>query len=184
MDASTRRLLAIGALVAPALHTLTDVHELLHAGFTPIQLWLNYLAFLPVPAIMLGLYAIQMPRISSLGLVGALLYGFAFVYFAHTTLVAIATQAVDYEQLWSQLGASYTVHGGVMVVGGIAFGWATGRAGVLPRWTAWVFLLGVVLNCLLVFLPLPDVSQTVGTALRNGGLMGMGWASRTLHKIE
>lgn len=39
----------IAAVVAPALHVITDVLEWHHGGFSTVQLWLNYLAFLPMP---------------------------------------------------------------------------------------------------------------------------------------
>jgi len=176
MDESTRRLIAYGAILAPALHTLTDGLEWAQHGFSPLQLWINYLAFVPLPALLLGLYAAQRPGISRLGLAGALVYGFAFVYFAHTTLVAIASDVPTYEQLWDQLGVLYTAHGALMVAGGLMFGWATIRANVVPRWTAWLFVAGVTLNLVLSFLQVPDLLQTLGTAVRNAGLMGMGWA--------
>ena len=176
MNLWTRRLIGWSAMVASALHTLTDLIEWTQGGFSQPQLWLNYAAFLPVPAILIGLYAAQRPRISGLGLAGALSYGFAFIYFAHTTLVAISTHAPDYEALWSGLGGMYTLHGAVMVAGGAAFGWATLQAAVVPRWTATVFLVGVVVNLVLALLPAPDLLQTVGTTLRNAGLIGMGWA--------
>ena len=121
-------MVALGAIVAPALHTVTDAMEWINGGFTAPQLWLNYVAFLLIPAVMLGLYGIQRPQISKVGLAGALLYGFAFVYFAHTTLTAIAGNVPDYDQLWAQLGMIYTIHGVAMLVGGGAFGWATIRA--------------------------------------------------------
>lgn len=171
-----RRLIGWSAMAAPALHTFTDIVEWMQAGFSPWQLWLNYAAFVPLPAILIGLYAAQRPRIRGLGLAGALTYGYAFIYFAHTTLIALSTRAPDYETLWSSLGVMYTLHGAVMIVGGIAFAWATLGAAVLPRWTAAVFLGGVVLNFVLGLLPVPDLLQTAGTALRNAGLIGMGWA--------
>jgi hypothetical protein len=140
-----------------------------------MQLWLNYLAFLPLPAVLLGLYAVQRPRISRLGLIGALLYGFAFVYFAHTTLFALASATPTYEELWTRLGSLYTVHGALMVAGGLAFGFASARAGFFPRWTAGLFLLGIAFNLILAFLPVPELFHTLGTGLRNAGLAGMGW---------
>jgi hypothetical protein len=176
MDLGTRRLIGWSAIVAPALHTLTDAIEWTQGGFSTPQLWLNYAAFIPLPAILIGLYAAQRPRIGRLGLAGALAYGYAFIYFAHTTLVAISTGAPDYETLWSGLGVMYTLHGAVMAAGGMAFGWATLRAAALPRWTAVAFLAGVVLNVVLGLLPVPDLLQTLGSALRNAGLVGMGWA--------
>lgn len=175
MDRSTVRLVALAAIVFPILHSVTDVMEWAQKGFSPAQLWLNYIAFLPVPSILLGLYAAQRPRISRWGLVGALLYGFAFVYFTHTTLYALAAHAATYEDLWAVLGRTYTLHGAIMVLGGTAFGLATFRANVLPRWAAALFLGGIGLNFVLTLLPVPDLLQTLGTGLRNAGLVGMGW---------
>lgn len=163
-------------MLFPALHTLTDIIEWVQSGFSVTQLWLNYVAFLPLPAVVLGLYAAQYPRISKLGLVGSLLYGFAFIYFAHSTLEALATTAITYEELWSHLGWPYTFHGGLMVVGGLLFGFATWRAGMLPTWTAALFLLGIMTNLVVAVLPVPDLIQTIGSGLRNAGLIGMGWA--------
>jgi hypothetical protein len=176
LDRTTRRLIVLGAILAPALHSVTDVMEWVHGGFSPVQLWLNVLAFVPVPAVMLGLYAAQRPRISHLGLAGGLLYGFAFVYFTHTTLLALALQTPTYADLWKHLGSIYTAHGVLMIVGGVCFGWASLRAGVLPRWSATTFLLGLSINLLLGLLPAPELLQTIGTAVRNAGLIGMGWA--------
>jgi hypothetical protein len=175
-DPFVARLIALGAILAPSMHTLTDVMEWAHGGFSALQLWLNYLAFLPLPAILIGLYTAQRPRISKAGLAGAVGYGFAFIYFTHTTLVALAAATPDYQQLWGSLGAMYTAHGGLMIVSGFLFGWATLRAGVFPPWTAWTFLCGVAVNLGLGLLPVPDILQTAGTLLRNAGLIGMGWS--------
>jgi hypothetical protein len=176
MDRQTMRLVAVAAIALPILHSVTDVMEWAQGGFSPLQLWLNYLAFLPIPTLLVGLYAAQRPAISAWGLYGALLYGFAFVYFTHTTLYAIVVHAATYEDLWATLGSTYTIHGGLMVVGGAVFGLASLRAGVFPRWTATLFLAGIALNLALTFLPVPDLWQTFGTALRNGGLVAMGWS--------
>ena len=100
----------------------------------------------------------------------------SFVYFAHTTLFALAIGSPDYETLWVELGSVYTIHGAVMIVGGSLFGSCTLRARVFPAWTAWLFLAGITMNLALGVMPLPDVLQTLGTTLRNAGLIGMGWA--------
>jgi hypothetical protein len=176
MDAWTRRLIGWGAIAAPALHTVTDVMEWAQGGFSPPQLWINYAAFVPLPAILIGLYAAQRPAIGRLGLAGALAYGYAFIYFAHTTLVALSSRAPDYETLWAGLGGMYTAHGVIMIAGGLAFGWATLRAGVLPRGAAALFLAGVAVNAVLGLLPVPDLLQTIGSTVRNLGLIGLGWA--------
>jgi hypothetical protein len=178
MDRNTRQVIAAGAMLAPLLHSITDLMEWMQGGFSPLQLWLNYLAFVPVPAIMIGLYAAQRPRISGMGLAGALLYGFAFIYFAFTTLLAITSGVPTYEDLWNRLGHVYTMHGALMIVGGGLFGLATLRAKVFPQWASYCFLAGLTLNLVITFVAVPDLYQTLGTAVRNAGLIGMGWAVR------
>ena len=166
----------IAALVAPALHSITDLMEWYNGGFSTSQLWLNYLAFLPMPWLLLGLYAVHEPRPNTVGLVGALLYGVAFTYFAHTTLYAIAEKIPTYEALWARLGSFYTLHGAFMVIGGLMFAWSALRAGWLPRWPLRLFGLGLALNLLLALIPGPDILQTIGSAARNVGLMAMGYS--------
>jgi len=66
MDRGTGRLVGIAAIVFPILHSITDGMEWLQGGFSALQLWLNYLAFLPMPAIMLGLLTpFSAPRLAS-----------------------------------------------------------------------------------------------------------------------
>ena len=122
----------VAAIVAPILHSVTDAMEWYQQGFSRPQLWLNYVAFLPMSWLLLGMYAVRKEQLGLSGLVGALLYGIAFTYFAHTTLYALASNAPTYEALWQQLGPTYTVHGALMVVGGLLFTVAALRSGGLP----------------------------------------------------
>lgn len=173
------RLVGSVAIAAPFLHSATDALEWFQHGFSALQLWLNYLAFLPMPAMMLGLYAAQRPRIVGAGLVGALLYGMAFVYFAHTTLFALATSTSDYAQLWHRMGPLYTAHGALMALGGTLFGIASLSARVFPRPMAAIFLVGIALNVVFAAASLPESWQPGASALRNLGLIGMGsWLLR------
>ncbi len=167
--------IATAAILAPALHILSDVIEWWTGGFSTLQLSLGFVAFLAVPFFMVGLYAVQRPRVGALALVGAVLYGASFIYFEHTTLYALAESTSDYAALWAKLGTLYTLHGGVMVVGAFLFGTATLRAGVLPRWTALVFLAGAGLNLLFAVIPVPEIVQVIGNDVRNVGLIGMGF---------
>jgi hypothetical protein len=165
----------VAALAAPTLHSLTDALEWYHGGFTTAQLWLNYAVFLPMPWLLLGVYAVHEPRPNVAGLVGALLYGAAFTYFAHTALYALTERATNYEELWVRLGATYTVHGAVMICGGLLFGWSVFRAGWLPRLAVVAFLAGVLANLIVWLLPAADILQTIGSAVRNLGLVLMGY---------
>ena len=166
----------VAAIVAPILHSVTDALEWYQQGFSRPQLWLNYVAFLPMPWLLLGIYAVREKELGVSGLVGALLYGIAFIYFAHTTLYALASHAPTYEALWQQLGPAYTIHGALMVVGGLLFTVAALRGGGLPRPAVYLFGTGLLVNLVLALLPAPDILQTVGTAIRNAGLVGMGHA--------
>lgn len=166
--------IAIAAIVAPGLHLASDVLEWTGGGFSRFQLLINYLGFLPMPFLMLGLYAAQRPRIGWVGLLGSILYSVAFIYFTHTTLYAIEESIPNYETLWRRLGGVYTFHGGLMVAGGVLFGLAALQANVLWRGAVTLFLIGIALNLALELLPLPEILQIVGSTVRNIGLMGMG----------
>jgi hypothetical protein len=63
-----------------------------------------------------------------------------------------------------------------MVGGGLLFGGSALRGGGLPRYSVLLFLSGIVVNLVLAVLPAPDILQTVGSAMRNLGLMAMGHA--------
>ena len=175
-SSTLRLVVGVAAIVAPILHSVTDAMEWYQHGFSQAQLWLNYVAFLPMPWLLLGIYAVCDEELGVSALVGALLYGIAFTYFAHTTLDALASHAPTYEALWQQLGLAYTVHGAFMVVGGLLFTRATLRAGELPVPAVWLFGTGLLVNLVLALVPAPDILQTVGTAIRNAGLVGMGYA--------
>lgn len=171
-----RLVVGAAAIAAPVLHCITDAMEWLHGGFSPTQLWLNYIAFLPMPWLLLGIYAVRSDELRPPALVGALLYGVAFTYFAHTTLYAIRSQAPDYEVLWQQLGTTYTVHGAVMVIGGLLFAWSALRSSAFPKFAVLLFGAGLFVNLALAVVPAPDILQTVGTVIRNAGIVGMGYA--------
>jgi hypothetical protein len=167
-------IIAITAIVAPGLHLLSDILEWVNGRFSQFQLLINYIGFLPMPFLLLGLYVIQRPKIEWIGLLGSMLYGVAFIYFTHTTLYALEGSIPDYETLWGKLGGVYTFHGGLMIVGGVLFGLAALRARVLWRSAVILFLIGIFLNLILGILPLPEIVQIAGSTARNLGLMGMG----------
>lgn len=174
---STLALLVGGtAIVAPALHSLSDLVEWVQGGYSTAQLWLNYAAFLPMPWLLLGVYAVHDPRPRWPALAGALLYGAAFTYFSHSTLLALASRTPDYEALWAGLGTTYTVHGALMVLGGLVFGASAWRARWLPRAALGLFMAGLALNLVLALVAVPDIAQAAASAIRNAGLIAMGVA--------
>lgn len=171
-----RCVVGVTAIVAPALHSITDAMEWWHGGFTTTQLALNLAAFVPMPLLLPGIYALYRPRPGRAGLLGALLYGAAFGYFAFTTVYALAANVPSYEALWQRLGHLYTFFGGMMVAGGALFAWSILRVGWLPRAAGALFGIGIAANFVLALLPVPDLLQTLGSTVRNLGLIAMGGA--------
>jgi len=164
----------VAAVLAPAFHSATDFAEWYQQGFSPTQLWVNYLAFLPMGWLLLGLSALHRPGPGIVMVLGAVLYGAAFTYFSHTTLYALAEGLPDYAALWNRLGVTYTVHGALMVGGGLLFTAAALRAAWLPRFPLLLFGSGLLLNLVLALLPVPELAQTLGSVVRNAGLIGLG----------
>lgn len=179
-----RMAVGIAALVAPALHVATDLAEWLQGGFSEWQLWLNYVAFLPMPWLLLGLYAVHAPRPHAAALVGALLYGSAFTYFAFTTLYALSESVPDYATLWQRTGWVYTLHGGLMVAGGLLFAGAVLRARRFPRGPVLLFLAGLIANLAFAVVPVPETAQMLGSLLRNAGLIGLGAAVLSSRQVS
>jgi hypothetical protein len=70
-----------------------------------------------------------------------------------------------------------TVHGVIMLAGGLAFGLAVVRAGVLPRWTGICLMAGVVVVA--AASGLPNIARTVAAAVPDAAFIGMGIALLT-----
>jgi hypothetical protein len=166
----------VAAITAPVLHAVSDALEWWQGGFSTGQLWLSYIAFVVLSWLLLGIYVVHRNRPGPAGLVGALLYGVAFTYFAHTALDALAEHTPTYEALWERLGPAYTIHGAMMVIGGLLFSWSVLQAGWLPRSAIVLFTTGLLVNLTLALTPAPELLQTIGTAIRNLGLVWMGTA--------
>jgi hypothetical protein len=64
------------------------------------------------------------------------------------------------------------IHSALMVFGGLAFGLAVIRAGVLPRLTGRVLMAGVVLVA--ASSGLPEIAQTTAAGVRDVAFAGMG----------
>jgi hypothetical protein len=168
------RVVGLTAVTFSALYFLSDVMELVHGGFSTPQLVLTYVAEAAIPLFVLGLYAVQRPHISTLGLLGALGYAYAYVFFTGTVLLALVNRSPDWDALESGLGPWVTVHGLLMVVAGSAFGIAVTRAGVLPVWTGLTLAAGVVLVAMSSMIP--GAAQTISAGVRDLGFAGMGLA--------
>lgn len=136
---------------------------------------------------MAGLYVRQAVKAGWLGLVGYLLFslwlvlimGFSFV--EAFILPRVATAAPSFVQAWmgmftgpkgsfdlGVLPTVWTLTGPVYILGGLLFGIATWRAGILPRWAGALFAVGTVLAPIASQLPnaaQPKVAVPVGVAL-------------------
>lgn len=154
------------------MYFVSDVLELAHGGFSNPQLLLTYVAEAAIPVFILGLYVVQRPQIGTLGLLGAIGYAYAYVFFTGTVLLALVDQPTNWDALVGELGPWVTIHGLVMVVAGSAFGIAVIKARVLPRWTGMTLIAGVVMVALSS--ALPGVAETISAGVRDLAFAGMG----------
>jgi hypothetical protein len=166
--------IGVAAVAFSVLYLVSDLIELAQGGFSTLQLSLTYAAEAAIPLFVLGLFAVQRPRIGALGLVGAVTYAYTFVFFTSTVVYALVNHTHDWSELTTQLGAWVTVHSVLMVLAGVVFGAAVIRAHVLPRWTGITLIVGMVLMA--VSTSLPDVTQTMSAAVRDLAFAGMGAA--------
>lgn len=173
---SLRKLVGIATLIAAVLYLASDALEVGLGGFSQGQLYLTYAAFAIIPFSLMGLHAMQAHRASWLSLFGSVAYGLAFIFYASTVIYALVNQTADYSTLVDELGILYPLHGVLLILGGLLFGWSVMRAKVLPSWTGLTLMVGVVVNLVMNASPLPEISQVLGSTLRNIAFIGMGWA--------
>ncbi len=187
-DSDLATLAGVAAVVFPLVYFASELVEVAQGNFTTGRLALTYLGEAGIVFAVLGLYAAQRPRIGRLGLYGALAYAYASVFFASTVVYALTAGSKNWAAVTHVFGGWFTLHGAIMVIGGLAFGLAVIKAAVLPRWTAACLMAGVVL-----------MAATAGHVHRGPGrgrcpaagrLVGMGvmvlqerWRARKLRAI-
>ncbi|MDQ1422532.1 MAG: hypothetical protein QOD72_30 [Acidimicrobiaceae bacterium] len=164
----------VAAVASSVLYLLSDVIELAQGGFSTPQLALTYAAEAAIPLFVLGLFAVQRPRIGSFGFLGAVTYAYTFVFFTSTVVYALVNHTRDWDALATQLGAWVSVHSVLMVLAGVVFGAAVIRARVLPRWTGVTLIVGMVLMA--VTADLPNVTAVISASVRDLAFAGMGAA--------
>ena len=162
------------ALAFSVAYFLSDLIEALQGGFSTGQLVLTLIAEAAIPVFVLGLWLVQQPRVGRLAGYAAGAYALAYVFFTWTVAYALYHGVPDYDTLSDELGIWIFLGGAVMVIAGLAFGWATIRTGVLPRWAAVSLMAGVVLVA--ATQNAPDAVQLVAAAVRDLGFAGMGAA--------
>ena len=166
------RAIGLLALATSVLYFVSDLIEVVQGRFSTGQLWLTLVAEAAVPVFVIGLWLVQRPRIGRLGAVSAVSYAYSFVFFTGTVVYALVEGTRDFEHLDAALSPVMTIHGAVMVLAGVGFGYAVSRARILPRWTGMALAVGVVLIPL--SMGLADAVGLVGVAIRDLAFAGMG----------
>ena len=131
-----------------------------------------------------GLYARQVEEAGSLGLVGFLMLFVALALFTGLTffeafiLPVLATEAPQFvgglfagEISLGVLETVILVAGPLEVIGGLLFGIAIIRAGILPRWAAILFIIGILPGRFG-----PEVVARIGSVVLGIGLAWLGYA--------
>jgi hypothetical protein len=167
-----RALIGAAAVVFSVLYLVSDLIELAQGGFSPPQLVLTYVSEAAIPLFVLGIYAVQRPAIGRLGLLGAIGYAYAYVFFASSVVYALLEDVPDWSALTDDMGLWITIHSLVLVMAGLAFGFAVLRAGVLPGWTGALLMAGMV--SMVIATSLPDAVQTAAASVRDIAFVGMG----------
>ena len=162
------------AVASSVLYLVSDVIEVVQGGFSTGQLWLTLVAEATVPIFVIGLWLVQRPRMGRIGAVSAIAYAYSFVFFTGTVVYALVDGTRDFEQLGAALSPWMTIHGAVMLIAGVGFGFAVSRAGVLPRWTGMALAAGVVLIPL--SMGAADAVGLVAIGIRDLAFAGMGAA--------
>ncbi len=160
------------AVVFSVLYFVSDLIELADGGFSTPQLTLTLFAEAAIPFVVVGLYLLQRPRIGRLGLAGAIVYAYTFVFFTGTVVYALATTTSSWDRLVEQLGPWMTFHGVLMVVAGLALGIAVVQTRALPRWTGITLMVGMVF--IAVSSGLSQLAQTASAGVRDLAFAGMG----------
>jgi hypothetical protein len=171
---SIRLPVGAAALLFSLAYFVSDAIEAAQGGFSTGQLVLTLIAEVAIPFFVVGLYLVQRPRIGRLGAWGAGGYAVAYAFFVWTVIYPLIHDVPDFEALSDIFGVWMFLGGVLMVVAGLAFGWATIRAGVLPRWSAVTLMAGVVLVA--ATQGAPEGLQLVAAGVRDLGFAGMGAA--------
>jgi hypothetical protein len=162
------------ALVFSVLYFLSDVIEVAQGGFSVGQLWLTLAAEAAIPMFVVGCAVLYRHRLGGLGLVSAGAYAYSYVAFSGTVVYAIVNHTKDYATLNEHLGTLMSVHGAIMVVAGLGFGYAALRTRLLPAWAGLSLMVGVVLVA--TTQGLPEGAQLVAAGVRDLGFVGIGAA--------
>jgi hypothetical protein len=177
-DPATRReahlVVGVAAILFPVVYLVSDLVEVAQGDFSVFRLSLTFIGEAGLPFVVVGLVALLFDRLPRWATLGALAYAYSFVFFTSTVVWAIVARTPSWETLGADFGWWMTVHGAVMVVGGIAFGTGVALSGVLPPWTGWALALGVVLVA--AASGMGNLERTLAAAVPDVAFAGMGMA--------
>jgi len=166
------RLVAGAAIAFPLVYFVSDLVEVAQGDFSTFRLTLTYTGEAGFPLFVLGLLAIQHQEIGRWGILGGVAYAYSFVFFTSTVVWAIVAGTPTWEALNEDLGWWLTIHGAVMVVGGVAFGLGVAKAGFFPRWTGYTLAVGVLLVA--AASGAGNIERALASALPAAAFIGMG----------
>ena len=86
-------LVGLAAVVFPIVYFVADLVEVAQGNFSTARLVLAFIGESAIPLFVVGLYAVQRPRIGRLGY-GAFAYAYSFVFFTSTVVYALAAEVV------------------------------------------------------------------------------------------
>jgi hypothetical protein len=188
-DSDLAGLAGVAAVVFPLVYFASELVEVAQGNFTTARLALAYIGEAGIVFAVIGLYAVQRPRIGRLGLYRALAYAYSFVFFASTVVYALVAGSKNWTAVTDVFGGWLTLHGAIMVAGGLAFGLAVIKTAVLPRWTAVCLMAGVVLVAAAA--GMSTAVRAGAAALPQAAFIGMGvivlrdrWRRRKLRAIR
>lgn len=154
---------------------------------SPVVPLLYYLGtILAVPA-SIALYAAQRQQSGVLGFAGFLLAMFGAVLYSgpQIALVAGTSGAAGWHDVWGfAMGNVLLIGPAAFFIGLILLGLATGRGGVLPRWSGLLLAIGAFIWLVAYFLSFVPGLLTVASIITGAGLAWTGWAIRSVQKTE
>jgi len=166
---------AIAAILFPSVYFVSDVMEVAQGGFSTPRLVLTYIGEAGTPLFVLALGWLgyrQQAAFQGAGMLGAALYAYSYVFFTSTVVYALVGHAANWNAVVDRFGWWLTLHGAVMVVGGLMFGAAIARSRAYPRWTAVALMGGVVLVAAAA--DRSNLERTIAATVTDAAFVGMG----------
>lgn len=162
------------AVFFPVVYLVSDLIEVLQGDFSTFRLTLTYIGEAGFPFFTVGLCAVLGGRIGRWGILGGVAYAYSYVFFTSTVVWAIVAHTPSWDALGRDFGGWMTVHGAIMVLGGVALGSGIARGEVLPAWTGYALATGVVLVA--AASGMGNLERTLAAAIPDAAFIGMGLA--------